>query len=343
MAELSNASIDRWITRTAFFELGSAASGDDVASLLLKVRSIYLHLNSDNAGHWVVVPDAGLVTLPKETPTNFHKVSPALRTAVSDVMLIALSEQGTVRVWGVSNIDPSWFDDSILRYELDRGSERLVRGGSASIIEPFIRGMRSALAAQCYVNIRDALEHYKISKALTCSCPILEGAFHDSQRLLWINQPEETMRKSLAAHLTSFLRDAEVREEQPLDDAHPVDIKVTWSANHRIAAVEVKWVGKSVNEAGDDIGTSYTDNRAQAGAAQLAGYLDQNKKTDPSRECLGILVVFDARRLGVTSLSAAPTSAQKSHYRTQEINYPDALHEKRTDLDSPVRFFVEAA
>jgi hypothetical protein len=156
------------------------------------------------------------------------------------------------------------------------------------------------------------------------------------------------MRESLAQHLRSSLRDHgifEVREEQNVDESHPVDIKVTWSFTNNLALIEIKWLGQSVNAMGDGMGTRYGESRAREGAKQLADYLDGNLQRAPLHQTRGYLIVFDARREGL-SFPPSITLAEARAYWDRDIEYDpryDVTRMVRNDFAPPLRFYLEPA
>lgn len=148
------------------------------------------------------------------------------------------------------------------------------------------------------------------------------------------------MRQSLHQFLRDAFPDAEVRPEQVVDESHPVDIKVTWADTTHRAIIEIKWVGDSVDEQGHPT-TTYRDARARAGAKQLSDYLDGDAETAARLRTRGYLVVFDARRRGLTAGQSTISAADGLHYRDKEFVYDPEYHTTRSDFALPVRMFAE--
>ena len=149
------------------------------------------------------------------------------------------------------------------------------------------------------------------------------------------------MRRSLAQFLDIVLRGtAEVRPEQVVDETHPVDVKVTWMFTNRLALVEIKWLGKSMNDE-DNITKVFTDVRARTGAKQLAGYLDWNYAETPLHQSRGYLVVIDGRRKGLNRASTSVSLQNGYWYRDKEITYNPKFHLVREDFEEPIRMFAE--
>lgn len=193
----------------------------------------------------------------------------------------------------------------------------------------------SVFAVPAFRDLLEALQYYDLHFCRHTQCFLLQDIWHDDGRLRLNNKPEATMRRSLDQYLRGVLRDAEVRPEQNVDETHPVDIKVTWTAARRIALIEIKWVGDSVDEYGKT-STVYRDARARSGAKQLADYLDENAEYVPGHVCRGYLVVFDARRGKIDS----GRSDHLLSYQHTELSYDPKYDEERTDFAPPLRFYM---
>jgi len=152
------------------------------------------------------------------------------------------------------------------------------------------------------------------------------------------------MRSSLAQHLLSTLRDhGEVREEQNVTETEPIDIKVTWSLSSHLSLIEIKWVGRSVNETGDGLGKAYwSPSRPREGADQLANYLEENQQRAPAHDTEGYLVVYDARRQGTGHFPLGQVTAQQAcAYAGDTIDYEPDYQGLRADFRVPQRFWLE--
>jgi len=102
-----------------------------------------------------------------------------------------------------------------------------------------------------FKDLRQALLAYRDSMARTSKCHLLREAWADDNRLWFRTKPEYRLRRALHNYLYSYLRhdDIDLREEQNVDDSHPVDIKILWRMENRTAIIEVKWLGKSIDMA----------------------------------------------------------------------------------------------
>lgn len=187
-----------------------------------------------------------------------------------------------------------------------------------------------------------ALEDYRVKFAKMSNCPHLKSVWFNKDRIYFKSGPEDSLRDSLHFFLSCQLRDAEVRPEQNMDTSHPVDIKITWTFTNRLAVIEIKWLGKSLDQFGNKITQNYTQSRALEGAGQLIGYLDSNKLYAPNKITIGYLVVFDGRRKGTKTIINNISRKDAEHYRNNEIHYDPDYSNSRSDFANPLRLFMEA-
>ena len=203
-------------------------------------------------------------------------------------------------------------------------------------------GYPSAMGSPTFFLLEEALEYYGHQFARKTTCKLLADCWHDgSSRLLLTNKPEAIMRTSLAQHLRTALRDhAEVFEESNVSETEPVDIKVTFMTTRHRSLVEIKWLGRSVSADGASLATSYSaPARVKAGAQQLAEYLDKHENRSPGVRTVGHLVVFDARREGITSVPPDISYEQAWAYRDR--GFGEVEQESREDFATPTRFYLE--
>ncbi len=199
----------------------------------------------------------------------------------------------------------------------------------------------SYFAIPTYKKLEIALEDYKVRFARVSNCPYLKDIWFNNDRIYLKAGPEDLMRNSLHYFLYSQLRDAEVRPEQNIDTSHPVDIKITWTLTNRLAIIEIKWLGRSLNQSGDSLTQNYTQARAVSGADQLKDYLDSNKSFAPDKITIGYLVVFDGRRRRTDPIIHSISQDNAEYYKNREIEYNPDYSTTRTDFAKPVRFFME--
>lgn len=260
--------------------------------------------------------------------------------------------RATIQVLGYDDLlvstddyDPFALAEEAVVYRFDGADHFVVDGALHEVINP--TPFPSLWGTPTFFELEDALEFYRDSIALVCDCDILaEELWHDSDRR-WIlrNSPEDTMQHSLWRYLRQTLRGknrvAEVDREQPVAGLRPPDIKITWSETTRIALIEVKWIGASVNKPGDGLSTFVPDESdANDGAQQLAHYLDANFRRAPNHQTKGYLVVFDARRRNLRFDTTELSYEDAMYYLMRDILWePD--HATRHDFADPLRCFMQ--
>ena len=228
-----------------------------------------------------------------------------------------------------------------LTYEWNHTAETIL-GKVQHISLRQIPNVGSYFAIQTYKELDAALEDYKVKVArYSDRCPYLSEVWFDTNKIFFKPKPEHIMRDSLTYFLQIRLRNSEVRPEQVVDKSHPVDIKITWDYTGNLALIEIKWMGKSLEQWGNRFKKIYTRSRALRGADQLAGYLDANKIQAPEKITKGYLVIFDGRRWGANSKTKEITTIQGFYFENDEIDYNPNYNKTRTDFAKPVRFFME--
>ena len=200
----------------------------------------------------------------------------------------------------------------------------------------------SFFAVRTYNDLDEALVFYRDNLAISCKGKSLAESMTES-RLFFHPSPEDKLQETLEEYLSYRLRNCTVKRENNVDDSHPVDIIVTWQGTNHIALIEIKWIGKSLNERGE-IGVTYTDSRACSGAAQLVSYIDNNSDSYPHHVTIGYLAVFDLRRKDNNDPNAEKLlRANADYYREREINFDTKYETIRTDFKKPYRFFIKVS
>lgn len=317
---------------------------ESLRELIGFVIRLYAHLDPSAATGTIYVFRAipGTAPLPNDViggqVTTERRIDRLPRTA-SQVLVIEMLDGGGIRFWENASLNEAVVSASALLYRYRAEQEHFVIKGTDHVIDNPAAIHASIFARPTFTSLRDAIQDYGARKARVATCRILRDVWDDDQRLFLRTKPERVMRDSLAEHLMTVLRDAEVRPEQNVDESHPVDIKATWTFTERLALIEIKWVGKS--RTAGAVTVTYADARANAGAEQLADYLDSNRTAAPSRETRGYLVVFDARRRGLVDSSTTISRDDGFHYERRELVYVPAYHEGRIDFEAPIRIFLE--
>ena len=251
------------------------------------------------------------------------------------------SSTNALRLWPG---DPPFAVDELRASDVifvhDNGNETFLISDSDVPIARVFAGVQSIFSAPHYSDLANALANYRYPVVRHSDCPILETVSHDPNRLFLKNKPEDTIQKSLQRYLYYTLRgDAEVMREQNVDDAHPVDIRVTFHFSNRVALIEVKWLGKSKHPDGSPA-TQYTPVRAVDGAHQLAGYLDCFADSSPSSVVKGYLVVLDARRRRLTNHATTIAAEDGMYYANSEIEFEPRYEDQRSDFHQPLLMFA---
>lgn len=275
-------------------------------------------------------------------PGGVDLVGSQLQSRVTSPATLQILHGGAIRYWPLAGDLHSLAQVAVV-YHFKEQDFFFLEGDLEPVLNP--TGFPSVFGLPTFVELDEALRYYSDALARVCTCHILRACWHDEHRLLLINKPEVVMRRSLAQHLRSTLSKqlVELREEQNIDETHPIDIKVTWSLSNRIALIEVKWMGDSLNEAADNVGTTYRDVRAKAGARQLAEYLEGNHQNAPLHPTRGYLVVFDGRRKGVAIAAGDAISLDPWYFRDIEIEFDPRYELTRHDFAPPLRIFMEPA
>ena len=200
----------------------------------------------------------------------------------------------------------------------------------------------SFFAVRTYNDLDEALINYRDNIALYCKEKCLSESMTDT-RLFFLPAPEAKLQEALGEYLSYRLRNSTVKREHNVDESHPVDIKVIWQGTNHIAIIEIKWIGKSLNDSGE-IGVVYSDDRARKGATQLVNYIDKNGDSYPHHVTVGYLVVFDLRRRKNKDPRAVKIHrASANYYKEREINYTVQYEKTRTDFKKPYRFFIKVS
>ena len=149
------------------------------------------------------------------------------------------------------------------------------------------------------------------------------------------------MRQSL----TQFLRNRlgqhhDICPETNVDETHPVDIEVRPKmANNRLILIEIKWLGQSLSEDRSKVSTPYTKCRADAGAKQLADYIDSKYQFTPGHVIHGCLVVIDGRRKGLEFGARSISRDDGLHYESDKFDLDPPYNKTRRDFDPPFIMF----
>jgi hypothetical protein len=230
--------------------------------------------------------------------------------------------------------------DAVYHFRSDRGETIQVAGREFVPDNP--TGELSAFAVPTFATLEKALRRYAVDFARYGTLGELRGIWRDRCRLMFHQAPEETMRRSLEDFLVASLREMrsiDIRPETPVDESHPIDLRVIFTHTNRTALIEIKWMGDSANAAGGSH-VKYRDARAKAGAKQLADYLDADRPRSTGHVVVGYLVVYDSRRRNINPNTTSISRPDGMHYEQREVAFqPEIL--ARPDFATPLRMFME--
>jgi hypothetical protein len=333
--------VDRLFTYVIVERYGRIG-GERLRDVLEAVRTVYRYRPAETFADGLVIFAALDSAQRPHNPDASRSVDPYAVAATTGPAAIQVLPNRQLLWWDELPSDLQRLGEVAVVYvNGPQGEAFALPDGLEAIDNP--QGYPSALAPPSFFTLEEALRYYDSQQARRSTCKILMTVWHDETRLLLKRKPEATMRQSLAQYLRVALRDhAEVFEEQNVSETEPVDIKITYAQSEHRALIEIKWLGKSVNRTGDGIGTGYSaDGRTNEGAQQLGDYLDDHAQRSPATRTIGHLVVYDARRAGVTTYPPAPTAEQAWQYEPLHFAVPPQT--QREDFADPSRFFLEPA
>lgn len=258
-------------------------------------------------------------------------------------LIVEVREDGSPFVWEQIPAQISTVIQAGIVYRLVQSVETFSVNGASMPVPKVIEDAVSQFWLNYFTDLKKALLAYRNSMAKTSKCHLLREAWAEDNRLWFITKPEYRLRKALHNYLYSYLRhdDIDLREEQNVDESHPVDIKVVWRMENRSAIIEVKWIGKSIDLTAHKVTANYSDARARKGARQLAEYLEAHRQQAAKEDTRGYLVVFDCRRKRLKPATTAMVKAEGLHYHNREITYSPEFHKTRQDFEEPIRMFLE--
>jgi len=258
-------------------------------------------------------------------------------------LVVEIRADGSPFFWPAIPADITGIVQTGIVYRLQQSVETFSINGASMPVPKVIPGAVSQFCLNYFTDLKDALNAYRNSMARTSKCHLLCEAWAEQNRLWFVTKPEYRLRRALHNYLYSYLRhdDIDLREEQNVDDSHPVDIKIVWRMENRSAIIEVKWIGKSIDLTTKTITADYGDARARKGAKQLAEYLENHRQQAAKEDTRGYLVIFDCRRKRLKETETAVAKPDGFHYDKREVRYSPDYHKKRDDFEEPIRMFLE--
>ncbi len=320
--------------------------GDTGVSALFRVMAVikdfYAHVDPERIkGHIVVVHPVFANGDAARSLENFPISFPNYSNTDIEDLSFEILENGSVCLRTINIDDLESLSKSALIYHYHKSQEEFLAGSKRQQVPRLDASSHSQFSVPTFATLREALSNYASENIRESTCYIFNDVWEESNRIFLKNKPEHVMRSSL----TQFLRnrmggDHDVWPEQNVNEKNPVDIRVQARlSNNRLMLIEIKWLGDSITLKGDEI-TSYRDSRAQEGADQLVGYIDEQKRFAPTRVIQGYYVVIDARRRNVKMSMTEISRANGLYYEDKELKLDLTHHDGRNDFDPPYRMFV---
>ena len=244
-----------------------------------------------------------------------------------------------------NNIDITAISVDTLVYQWSATEEKAdqfyVKGEKIPFSDEVTPDEGSFFCTKTYNDLDEALVNYRDNVALMGRGRALVDSM-TPERLFFNPAPEELLQTALYEYLCSRLRQCDVNREHNVDASHPVDLIIRWRGTNHMALVEIKWIGTSLKDG--RISTTYTDARANDGARQLVGYIDDNQDSFPRDVTMGYLAVYDLRRRNNKDPARTKISrTDANYYKGIEISYDPQYALTRKDFKKPYRFFIKVS
>jgi hypothetical protein len=316
---------------------------DAVFQIMATAQTLYKHVEPERISGQVIifqtVSTAG--ASPARPPAGPAADFAALANHPLTDLVLEVAAGGLPYLRDPSGVTPEAFAATSVVYRYQAGTEEFLAGSKRKSVTRLDPAARSQFSVPTFHNLRDALQRYALENVRESTCYIFRNVWHDKNRLFLKAKPESTMRDSLTQFLRNRLGgDHDVWPEQVVDESHPVDVRVQPRfLNNRLMLIEIKWLGFSVASDGH-ITARHKEPRAQEGANQLAQYLDDQRRSAPSRVIQGYYVIIDGRRENLAQGATTISRADGMHFETQELAFQPAPHQTRRDFDPPYRMFA---
>ena len=120
--------------------------------------------------------------------------------------------------------------------------------------------------------------------------------FISSNKHVLNNRPEYLFQNDIRNYIQQHMK-VVVSREVMLEDLDRLDIELTDEGGNDLYFIEIKWLGESINPAGDTIATEFkaTPRIKPDAVSQVVGYIDELLKENKNIK-IGYLAVFDARK-----------------------------------------------
>lgn len=315
---------------------------DDFKSLIDRLQGLYS--NIDLAQYSSVVAFLGHTEMGSGTKIKEENVCHHSRKTL---VVNFLDEEGYVEII-IEKVNVISLSNNYLVYQWtqrDHLADKFVLKGDVVPYcqDPCTNGL-SYFARKTYKSLEDALIYYRDNMALDAKGKALKDSLRHN-RLFFKNAPESLLQEALCEYLISSLRDqATVKREETVDESHPVDLRITFKSTNHMALIEIKWLGRSINESETGFTAIHDVKRAKDGAKQLVDYIDSNTESFPSNATAGYLVVYDLRRNKNTNPSNNKLLRKDADfYRFKELDLKPDYKKVRSDYKGTYRLFIKVS
>ena len=317
------------------------AGVDAVFQIMQVVRELYMHVEPERVTGTIVIYRV-VGTQDNAAPVSAGPgidFSLLANRSIANLVLEIANGTPYLRQAEAGSIED--LAESAVVYCYSGGREEFLAGTLKREVPRLDSSARSQFCVPTFSNLREALQHYATDNVQESSCFIFRGVWRDSNRLFFLAGPEHIMRTSM----TQFLRNRlgahlDVWAEQNVDESHPVDIRIQPRlSGNRLMLVEIKWLGDSMAPDGH-ITARHRDARAQAGADQLAQYLESQRQSAPRRVVHGYYVIIDGRRRGLSPDATVVSRVDGYYYEDSDLEFTPRHDRVRDDFDPPYRMFA---
>jgi hypothetical protein len=316
--------------------------GVDAAFRIMGVaQSLYRHVEPERISGRIVifqiVESLGEPSAPAGPAADFASLANLTVTEI----VIELASDGQPYLRPGFDVSLEELAKKAVVYHWQANRDEFLAGDERKFVLRLDPSARSQFAVPTFSNLRDALQNYATENVRESTCYLFQKVWSGDNRLFLRAGPEEIMRNSLTQFLKNRLAgDHDVWPEQNVDESHPVDIQVKPRfSNNRLMLIEIKWLGWSVAEDGH-VTARHKNPRAQAGADQLAQYLEDKRKFAPSSVIQGYYVIIDCRRENLHESMTTITHADGMFYECKDLLFDPAYDKTRNDFDPPYRMFA---
>ncbi len=319
------------------------AAGVEAAFQIMRaVRELYMHVEPERVTgtiliYRVVGTSDDVAVVSAEPAVDFS----LLANRSFENLVLEVDRNGTPHLRPSKNNAIELLAHSAVVYCYSDGREEFFAGTLKREVPRLDSSARSQFCVPTFADLREALRHYATDNVQESSCFIFRRVWHDEKRLFFRAKPEEIMRTSM----TQFLRNRlgahlDVWAEQSVDESHPVDIRIQPRlSSNRLMLVEIKWLGDSLAADGH-VTARHRRARAQAGADQLAQYLDSQRQSAPRRVVHGYYVIIDGRRRGLLPGATVLSRVDGYYYENLDVELSPRYEDVRDDFDPPYRMFA---